>query len=145
MQFLVAEIHRIFRLRAKPCLSFQIILFKVELSFFAKFSLDLDRHLVVRLVEYHLWLELYGCHSAKTICLHLDLIIRLLGISGLRRAFLFALALFTHDEEDRAGDDEQKCAHENLSHDSSPLSIFKFVSGDWLAHSLARRRFPLKS
>src|SRR5215510_3710822 len=125
MQFLITEIYKMSSLRAKPGLSFHILFFRFKPSFPTNFGLNLDRHLVVRLVENHLWLELYGSHTAKAIRFHFDLIVRLLGIGGLRPALLFALALFTHGEEDRAGDNKHQCAHKNLSHDSSPLSIFK--------------------
>src|SRR5215510_8187760 len=99
---------------------------------------------MIWLVKNHLWLELYGSHSAKTIRLYLDLIVRLLGIGGLRPAFFFVLAIFTHDEEDRAGDDKHQCARENLSHGSSPLSIFKLCVGRLAGAQSSPKGIPLK-
>src|SRR5215475_1216192 len=100
---------------------------------------------MIWLVKNHLWLELYGSHSAKTIRLYLDLIVRLLGIGGLHPALFFSLAIFTHDKEDRADANKHQCTHENWSHCFVPFRFSNCDLGDWPSHSLARRVLRSKS
>src|SRR5262249_43455007 len=99
---------------------------------------------MLRLIENHLWLKLDGGHSAKAIRLHLDLITRRLGVRGLRRAFLLLLTFLPAYKKDRAGDNKHQCAHQNLSHDSSPLSIFKLCVGRLAGAQSSPKGIPLK-
>src|SRR5262245_18053771 len=106
MQFSVTEIDKISRLRAKPGLSFHLLLFRFKPYFLPKLGLNIDRQLLTWFVENHQWFELDGSYSAKTIRLHFDLIASRFGVRSLSRALLLLLAFLPAYKRDRAGDNK---------------------------------------
>src|SRR5262249_20769848 len=109
MELTVTVAHRGFRLGVEAGNGSYFILLIVVCLLFSKLSCDLDRNPLIRLIKNYLRLQLYSHHSAEAVLFYLNLIVSLLGISGPRPAFIFALALFTHDEEDRTGYSKHQC------------------------------------